>query len=312
MERHGDILKHMLDRLDTEKAIHDQTSFDQALLPCCQAKNAMVRHFGYSPEQIVLGKAIQVPASNSSDESGTSHSLANGEDLESEHHRQRLELRTKARQAFLEADNSQAIRRAILRRSNPMRGPFRAGDWVLYWIPKSPNRLAAGRWHGPSRVICSEGLSTVWLSHGHKMIRCAPEQHLRPASLREWQTVQDQALTDPLLETQRDGGASSFMDLQPQSSGNVPAPVPVVHLPIPMPITPETQAPVSHGPPSNASEQDVPQPEYEMTPQVSHRDQSMNQPLEVPRVELESSSFWNSGRSSSAKFVTGSIHPPWK
>ena len=157
IERHGDILKHMLDQLDTEKAIHDQTSFDQALLPCCQAKNAMVRHFGYSPEQIVLGKAIQVPASNSSDESGTSHSVANGEDLESERHRQRLELRTKARQAFLEADNSQAIRRAILRRSNPMRGPFRAGDWVLYWIPKkSPNRLAAGRWHGPSRVICSE------------------------------------------------------------------------------------------------------------------------------------------------------------
>ena len=102
--------------------------------------------------------------------------------------------------------------------------------------------------------------------------------------------MQEQELTDPLLGIQRVGGASSFMDLQPQSSGNVPAPVPVVHLPIPMPITPETQAPVSRGPPSNASEQDVPQPEYEMTPQVSHRDQSMNQPLEVPRVERESSS----------------------
>ena len=233
IERHGDILKHMLARLDTERAIHDQASFDTALLQCCQAKNALVRHFGYSPEQIVLGKSIRVPGSNSSDEQATSHTLAEGGDLESEKHRQRLDLRTKARQAFLEADNNQAIRRAILRRSNPMRGPFTAGDWVLYWVPKkSPNRLAAGRWHGPSRVICTEGLSTVWVSHGPKIIRCAPE-HLRPASMREWQTVQQTAQLEPSLGIQRVGGASSFIDLQAQSVGSVPAPMPVANLQVP-------------------------------------------------------------------------------
>ncbi|CAE7725076.1 unnamed protein product, partial [Symbiodinium microadriaticum] len=33
--------------------------------------------------------------------------------------------------------------------------PYRPGDWVLYWLRKtSPNRLAAGRWHGPAKVIC--------------------------------------------------------------------------------------------------------------------------------------------------------------
>ncbi|CAE7226014.1 unnamed protein product, partial [Symbiodinium necroappetens] len=34
------------------------------------------------------------------------------------------------------ADNSQTIRRALLRRSNPVRGPYKPGDWVLYWMRK--------------------------------------------------------------------------------------------------------------------------------------------------------------------------------
>ena len=82
LERHGDILKHMLNRLDTDRAISTEEEFDQALLQSCQAKNSLVRHFGYAPEQIVLGKSIRVPASNTSDETATSHTLADGDDLE--------------------------------------------------------------------------------------------------------------------------------------------------------------------------------------------------------------------------------------
>ena len=112
-----------------------------------QAENALVRHLGYSPEQIVLGKSVHVPGSLESDENLASYTLALGDELEAEVHRQRLELRCAARKAFFEADSSQAIRRAVLRRSVPVRGPYVAGSWVLYWTNKSsPNRLAAGRW----------------------------------------------------------------------------------------------------------------------------------------------------------------------
>lgn len=86
-------------------------------------------------------------------------------------------------------DNDQAFRRALLRKSCPMRGPFQAGQIVMYWQKKSKaNRQEAGRWHGPARVISQEGLSTVWISHADRMLRCSPES-LRPASLREWNSL---------------------------------------------------------------------------------------------------------------------------
>ena len=93
----------------------------------------------------MLGKSLRLPGSVTSDESLSSHAVVEGTDLEAELHRQRLELRCLARKAFWEADNSETIRRAMLRRSHPMRGPFHPGDWVLYWVRKnSPNRLASG------------------------------------------------------------------------------------------------------------------------------------------------------------------------
>ena len=78
------------------------------------------------------------------------------------------------------------------------------------------------------------------------------------------------------------------MDLQVQS--RAPTQVPVVELPVPMPVTPKTTAPVPPASQSTTCHQDVPQPEHEMTPQVSHRDPLMSQSFEVPRVERADSS----------------------
>lgn len=272
LERHGDILKEMLARMDSENPIVNDSSFDQALLQAILAKNALVRHSGFSPEQIVFGKSLRVPGSVASDEDLTAHALSEGADLESEMYRQKLDLRCRARRAFMDADNSQAIRRATLRRSNPIRGPFTAGMWVLYWVKKSsPNRLAAGRWHGPAKVVCSEGTSVVWLAHGTNIIRSAPE-NIRPASLREWQQLTDSQLTEPLRNV---GGASSFIDLTgasaaEPSSSTLPTDPAVI---IPQSNTVPTVAPATENPPD-----EVNQPEQELTPQVSQ---------EAPAVERE-------------------------
>ena len=91
----------MLGRLDKETPITNDASLDQALQQVFNAKNALIRHKGYAPEQIVLGKSARIPGSVSSDEELSSHSLAEGSDLEAEAHRRRLELRCRARQAII-------------------------------------------------------------------------------------------------------------------------------------------------------------------------------------------------------------------
>ena len=187
VERHGAILKQMLSRYDQDSPIENTAEFDQILLACCQAKNSLTRQQGYSPEQIVLGKSIPLPASLSSDDSASAHSLAAGDDLESEAFRKHLEIRTKARKAFLLADNDNSIRRALLHRSCPSRGKFEVGQLVMYWRKRSrASRHESGRWHGPAKVVSQDSQSSVWIAHADRLFKCAPES-LRPASLREWQ-----------------------------------------------------------------------------------------------------------------------------
>ena len=93
VERHGDILKSMISRCDQESPIQTPEQFDQVLIMCCQAKNSLSRHQGYSPEQIVLGKAVSLPASICSDENLSAHSLALGNDQDSERFRRHLDQR---------------------------------------------------------------------------------------------------------------------------------------------------------------------------------------------------------------------------
>ena len=194
IERHGGIIKDMLTRLDTDRRIENLSQFDEMLMLCCQSKNSLAKHRGYSPEQIALGKSTRLPASLSGDDSAAAHSLALGDDLDCDRFRDLLDKRTRARQAFILADNADAIRRATLRQSRPSRGVYQPGQLVLYWTKRSvPNRGESGRWHGPARVIVQEGSSTVWLSHANRLIRRAPES-IRPASLREWNSVANQPL----------------------------------------------------------------------------------------------------------------------
>ena len=166
-------------------------------------------------------------------------------------------------------DNCQAIRRAMLRRSHPTRGPYLAGSWVLYWTKKSsPNRLAAGRWHGPAKVICQEGQSIVWIAHGVTILRCAPE-NLRPASLREWQSLSS---FQPGELSSNPGGASSFVDLttpnpeivtNSQSPPRTNASSGQTELAVPSPV-PVSGSPAAQG--SGEPEEDIAQPEQELTP----------------------------------------------
>ena len=91
IERHGAILKDMLYRLDAEQPFENICQFDDMLTLSCQAKNQLAKSHGYSPEQIVLGKATPLPASLASDDAASAaNALALGDDLESERFRELL------------------------------------------------------------------------------------------------------------------------------------------------------------------------------------------------------------------------------
>ena len=286
IERHGDILKNMLTRMDSEKAIESLEEFDEVLLQCFRAKNCMVRQNGYSPEQAVLGKATHLPASLTSDESTGAHTLADSEGTEADVFRRHLERRCQARQAFLSADNDAALRQATLRRACPTRGPYAPNQWVLYWLKKSsPNRLGAGKWHGPAKVIAVEGQSIIWVSHGTRVLRCPPE-YLRPASLREWQGSGDvvNSTASRGVGLEQSGGAHSMFDLTAQRPSDAEGSVRSRALSgSPAPLNPGASISVFNGdsgvtvpaPGPPGSTEDLPQP-TSISPQLSSG--AMSQP----------------------------------
>eukprot|EP00435_Cladocopium_sp_Y103_P025468 s968_g6.t1 len=189
VERHGGIVKEMLSRMNHEKEITSTAEFDQCLQQCFRAKNSLTSVNGYSPEQCVLGKATKLPASVASDSDSPSHLLAEDPSSQGEQFRITLQRRQAAREAFVKTENSQAIRRAILRKSQGEIINWQTGQLCMYWSKRdAPNMLEQGRWVGPAQIVLQESRSIVWVSYLIRLLRCARE-NLRPVSLREYQNL---------------------------------------------------------------------------------------------------------------------------
>ena len=187
IERHGEVVEQMIDRIDAEEGLKTDDEVHRAVLQAFKTKKQLSRWRGYAPEQAVLGKATKLPASLTGDEDMGAHVKAEEEGEEGEMFRRTLRMREEARKAFHEADNSSKVRRALLKRSRPVRGPWHKGQWCLIWRKKvNGAHRGQGYWHGPGQVFSTEGDNIVWVSARGKLYRCSAEC-LRPASLREWQ-----------------------------------------------------------------------------------------------------------------------------
>ena len=133
-------------------------------------KNSLSRVGGFTPEQALLGKSRTVPGSLTSDESASSHVLAESDTPEGLRFGESLCCREQARRSFVSADNDSSFRRALLRRTRPSRFYM-----VLYWKRTlQSSRRERGRWYGPSQVKAAEG------SRG-RLVRASPE-HPRTSS----------------------------------------------------------------------------------------------------------------------------------
>ena len=188
IERHGGTVKEMLSRIDQHQPIQTDREFDYALQQCFQAKNSMSGAKGYSPEQAVLGRASRIPGSLCSDESTIVHSLDDSDDPQQEVFQKRMKIRAEARKALIDADNSQAIRRALLRQSRGREHDWYCGELCMIWDKrKAPNMLEKGRWVGSCQVVMNESRTVIWVTHMNKLLRVARE-NMRSVSLREFQS----------------------------------------------------------------------------------------------------------------------------
>ena len=164
-------LQHMLERFDVDQTISTNDEFRKALQQCCNAKHSLARSKGYTPEILVLGKSQCLPGSVCEDVPKASHFLYESDTPEGLAFRKHLEYRECARRAFAQADNSEKLRRAFLRRQRPHRGRHLGGSFVMFWRPgKGEYR---GQWHGPARVIIQESDHVVWISFSSRVYRVA-------------------------------------------------------------------------------------------------------------------------------------------
>lgn len=207
VERHGGILQAILTEMDQEKPIETE-ELEMALSFATQTKNKWSRNRGYPPEILVFGKLSKTPGSIMSDSSEAPHELAMQDSPEGIQFREQLAYRERARKAFCEVDNQQALRRALSQRSKPQRTVFHAGDWIMAWRKDS-------QWFGPLKVIVQEDKNVLWAVLGNKLFRLAPE-HARHLSAVE-EVHKNQQPETPDLKKMLDqirAGNTRFVDME--------------------------------------------------------------------------------------------------
>ena len=180
-ERHGGMLKAIMCKAVHDRQMNGADMISALCSEACRTKNTLVNHGGYSPMQWVLGHLpddlTSLLSHQGEDHLGVHQNVVNQEeDNQQEAFMKQLLVRQWAKEAFIQVDTSQKIRKAMLRRTTPMRGPYRTGDLVCF--------AKKGQWYGPARVLGYEGASSMWVVHSGVTILIA-EVACRPATTEE-------------------------------------------------------------------------------------------------------------------------------
>ena len=155
VERHNATLKDMLERIMAEGEI----ALPVALAWATQAKNALANVHGFSPAQLTFGQNPPLP-SVLNDKPPALESYE-GKDVIAEH----LRALRSARQAFMKAESSEKVKRALRHNIRPSaKHRFFQGDIVYY------KRNDSKKWRGPGRVIGMES-SIVLIKHGNQYVK---------------------------------------------------------------------------------------------------------------------------------------------
>ena len=286
-ENHGGWFARVLQRV-----IDDHTpSNKEEWLECvhhAHIKNAMIQHHGFSPQQYVFGRNIDIPSDLLNEPIRivpATASLTNAAIAKSQ------EMRNSARKAILELQDSRALRSALAARPRASIN-YQPGDLVAYW--RSQKWIKGelhqnGAWYGSAVVLGTVGRNLI-LMHRKTVLRCAPEQ-VRPATSEEKvlaNTPESELLG---IKDMIEGGAlksRQYVDLTPHA---YPTEGPQVDIDMPL-ANPETPAEESSSvrPPSDSaddiadnpttSELDVPEPAVASRSEDSSHEVTTEEPID--------------------------------
>ena len=138
----------------------------------CHAKNTLRRSHGYSPCQWVFGKDLAVHDGVLDEDAVL---LEKEQSVKPDDRRMREQaIRQAAREAFIQSQAEETVKRALLGRPRTMKRMYEQGDWV-YVYRKSKNaggaariRGGAGEWMGPGTVVGREG-DSYWVSRSRTL-----------------------------------------------------------------------------------------------------------------------------------------------
>jgi hypothetical protein len=187
-ERAGGVWKEIWRRVCFDQQLLSEGDVEVGVAETNRAKNSMMRRGGFAPVQWVLGRDVRIPGSlvcplEASRLETHEAILTPGSAIAKQ-----VALRDAARNAYIEVDSGDRMRRALLARSRPMRGPWPPGSLVYFYRMQKPvkgQHPAVGRWHGVCRVIGhdlpSNGAGraqghTIWLNYQGTQVLASPEQ----------------------------------------------------------------------------------------------------------------------------------------
>ena len=158
VERHNLTLANMLDKVLNES----NCDFEIALAWCVNAKNSLANVHGFSPYQLAIGSNPQLPSILTDKEPALTVEPATKTIADN------LTALHKAREAFIESEHSERIRRALsknIRTSSDTK--YVSGDLVYY------KRKDNSAWHGPGTVLGQDG-QQILIKHSSYYVRVHP------------------------------------------------------------------------------------------------------------------------------------------
>ena len=235
-ERAGGLWNEVWDKTVIDADIHTLQDAIVATSIVTQTRNSFPRSNGYAPNQWVLGvPEVRLPGSLlDSDESQQLEVLEAAENPSSAMAKN-LAIREAARVAQIRLDTDSRVRRALLRKSTPVRGPYPIGSYVYFYRRQVPRQVQEAdsrnyNWYGPARVIGvelrnprrlqdPEGTTSgaaphsYWLRYGPSVVLASGEQ-LRFAS--EDELLAAHYIPHYALERGSERGARNYVDVRNQ------------------------------------------------------------------------------------------------